>query len=39
MEIVYTSIEKRRCNKMYEIGIDISVVGNYEYFQKLYREN
>lgn len=30
MEIVYTSIEKRRCNKMYEMDIDMSIVGNYE---------
>ena len=35
MEIVYIGIEKRRCNRMHEIGIDISVVGNYEQFQKL----
>lgn len=30
VEIVYTSIEKRRCNKMYEMDIDMSIVGNYE---------
>ncbi len=38
MEIIYTITERCRCNKMHEIGIDISVVGNYEQFQKLYRE-
>lgn len=30
MEIIYTTIERCRCNKMHEIGIDISVVSNYE---------
>ncbi len=39
MEIVHAGIEEHRCNRMHEIGIDISVVGNYDQFQKLYRES